>query len=204
MTDDDSLLAAKAKARTAAAKVRAAAFQQTADAAAEALAQTGLGFLGAKTPGVVSGFYPYKSELDLRPMLSALSTQGWTTCLPIVLGEGRPLVFRAWTPGERTEPGAWNIPVPVSSAQSVEPDVMLVPLLAFDRAGYRLGYGGGFYDRTIEKFRKSKVLLTVGVAFAAQEVDAVLRGPHDQPLDWVLTEAGPIKVAAGSRGPGCG
>ncbi len=197
MTDDHSLLAAKAEARKAAAKVRAAAFKEKADAAAAALAQTGLGFLGAKTPAVVSGFYPYKSELDLRPMLSALSTQGWTTCLPIVMGEGKPLVFRAWAPGEATEPGAWDIPVPLASAKSVEPDVMLVPLLAFDRAGYRLGYGGGFYDRTIEKFRNSRALLTVGVAFAAQEVDAVVRGPHDQPLDWVLTEAGPIKVAAG-------
>ncbi|MEM1198343.1 MAG: 5-formyltetrahydrofolate cyclo-ligase [Pseudomonadota bacterium] len=197
MTDEDSLLAAKAEARKAAGKVRAAAFKEKADAAAEALAQEGLGFLGAETPGVVSGFYPYKSELDLRPMLGQLSAQGWTTCLPIVLGEGQPLVFRAWTPGEATEPGAWNIPVPLASAESVEPDVMLVPLLAFDRAGYRLGYGGGFYDRTIEKFRNSRALLTVGVAFAAQEVDAVVRGPHDQPLDWVLTEAGPIKVPAG-------
>ena len=197
MTDDQSLLAAKADARKTASKVRAAAFKEKADVAADALAETGLGFLGSAAPAVVSGFYPYKSELDLRPLLARLSGQGWTTCLPIVLGAGRPLVFRAWTPGEATEPGAWDIPVPLATARSVEPDVMLVPLLAFDRQGYRLGYGGGFYDRTIEKFRKSRALLTVGVAFAAQEVDAVVRGPHDQPLDWVLTEAGPISVAAG-------
>ena len=194
-TPEDSLAAAKAEARKRAAKVRAAAFNELGDQAGRALAELGLGFLNQTGPAAVSGFYPYKSEIDLRDLLGRLSGEGWTTCLPIVLNAGEPLLFRAWAPGQATEPGAWDIPVPLASANTVEPDVMLVPLLAFDRAGYRLGYGGGFYDRTIELFRKSKQLTAVGVAFAAQEVDEVVRGEHDQPLDWVLTETGPIKTA---------
>ncbi len=195
LTEDESLIAAKADARKRAAKVRAAAHAQGGDKAAQGLALTGLGFLGDAGPAVVSGFYPYRSELDLRPLMSRLAGEGWTTALPIVLKAGKPLLFRAWVPGEATEPGAWDIPVPSPSAATVEPDVMLVPLLAFDRSGYRLGYGGGYYDRTIEMFRAQRPLTAVGVAFAAQEVEDVVRGVHDQPLDWVLTETGPIKTA---------
>lgn len=195
LSDEESLIAAKADARSRAAKVRAAAHKAGGDAAAEALAETGLSFLGEEARGVVSGFYPYRSELDLRPLMSRLAAEGWTTALPIVQEAGKPLKFRAWVPGEATEPGAWDIPVPSPSAAAVEPDIMLVPLLAFDRAGYRLGYGGGFYDRTIEMFRAQRALTTVGAAFAAQEVEDVVRGVHDQPLDWVLTETGPIRTA---------
>ncbi|NNF80762.1 MAG: 5-formyltetrahydrofolate cyclo-ligase [Rhizobiales bacterium] len=191
---EDSLAAAKAEARKSAAKVRAAAHKELGGLAGEALAQTGLEFLAHTGPAVVSGFYPYKSEIDLLGLLRRLSGEGRTTCLPIVLKAGQPLLFKAWAPGEATEPGAWDIPIPVASAQTVEPDIMLVPLLSFDRAGYRLGYGGGFYDRTIEMFRGNKQLTAVGVAYAAQEVEEVVRGKHDQPLDWVLTETGPIKM----------
>lgn len=194
-SDDESLAAAKAAARKNAAKVRAAAYKERGEQAAAALERTGLGFLGDTAPGVVSGFYPYQSEIDLLGLLSRLRGEGWTTCLPIVLKARQPLVFKAWAPGEATEPGAWGIPVPCGTARIVEPDVMLVPLLAFDRVGYRLGYGGGFYDRTIEMFRAKRHLVTVGVAFAAQEAEEVVRGKHDQPLDWVLTETGPIKTA---------
>ncbi|MEM7427436.1 MAG: 5-formyltetrahydrofolate cyclo-ligase [Pseudomonadota bacterium] len=195
-TDDDALAAQKAGARKAAGRTRAAAHAELAEKAARALAVTGLNFLSPSTEGVVSGFYPYRTEIDLRPMLTTIGRQGWTTCLPIVLGAGIPLDFKAWRPGDDTVPGAWGIPIPPPAAQDVEPDVMLVPLLAFDRAGYRLGYGGGFYDRTIEKLRGQKPLITIGIAFAAQEVAQVIRGPYDQPLDWILTETGPIEIAA--------
>ncbi len=194
-SEDEALIAAKAKARKAASRLRADAHKASGDAAAGSMAQTGLEFLGATAPKVVSGFYPYRSEIDLRPLMTRLSGEGWTTCLPIVRQAGAPLDFRAWTPGEPTEPGAWDIPIPLAAAEAVEPDVMLVPLLAFDLAGYRLGYGGGFYDRTIEGFRARKPLITVGIAFAAQEVVEVVRGIHDQPLDWVLTDEGPIRTA---------
>ena len=91
-------------------------------------------------------------------------------------------------------PGKWNIPVPPETADVVEPDVLLVPLLAFDAEGFRLGYGGGFYDRTIERLRSIKPVVTIGVAYAAQQVDKVVRGEHDERLDWILTEAGAIKM----------
>ena len=193
-SNEKAVAAAKADARKNAAKTRAAAHKDVGEHAAASLERHGLAFLGDMDPATVSGFFPYKSEIDLLGLLGRLKGEGWTTGLPIVLGAGQPLVFRAWAPGEPTEPGAWEIPIPQASAQSVEPDVMLVPLLAFDREGYRLGYGGGFYDRTIEMYRASKPLTAVGVAFAAQEVEKVIRGKHDQPLDWILTEAGPIKT----------
>jgi len=128
-------------------------------------------------------------------LMDVLANNGHTTCLPIVVGDNQPLIFRKWQPGDNTEPGAWNIPVPLQSAEPVEPDIMLVPLLAFDRRGFRLGYGGGFYDRTISKYRLSKAVITIGVAYAAQEIDQVPINQYDQQLDWVLTEKGPIKCA---------
>ena len=149
--------------------------------------------------GTASAFYPYLSELDTRPVLQALVDKGWQTALPIVEGEGRPLTFRAWVPGAPTEPGAWNIPVPPESTEIVTPDLMLVPLLAFDRSGYRLGYGGGFYDRTIARLRESLRVTTIGIAYAAQEVDTVPRDGHDARLDWIVTEAEALRID-GSKG----
>ena len=99
-----------------------------------------------------------------------------------------PLVFRLWKPGDQLVPGVWDIPIPTESATDVLPDVLLVPMLAFDRAGYRLGYGGGFYDRTLEKLRKLKRVAAIGVAYQAQMVDQVPIGPYDAPLDFVMTE----------------
>ncbi len=194
--DEAAVAEQKVAARKAASKVRSDAHARIADEAAQAMAAAGLAFLGDVSRGVVSGFYPYRTEIDLRPTLARLHDDGWSTCLPIVRGAGIPLDFKAWRPGDDTVPGVWDIPIPPPSAPDVEPDVMLVPLLAFDRAGYRLGYGGGFYDRTIEKLRNQKHLVTIGIAFAAQEVAQVIRGAYDQPLDWILTEKGPIEIAA--------
>ena len=115
---------------------------------------------------------------------SSLALRG----LPVVIGADQPLLFRAWTPGETLAPGVWDIPIPPETAAEVLPDVLLVPMLAFDRQGYRLGYGGGFYDRTLEKLRAFRRVWAVGVAYAAQEVEAVPRGDHDAPLDYVMTE----------------
>ncbi len=157
------------------------------------LSDTGLEFVGTGTKQVVSGFTPYRSEIDVTGLLSVMADKGHTTCLPIVVGERQPLVFRKWQPGDETEAGAWNIPVPVQSAAIVEPDVLLVPLLAFDKAGFRLGYGGGFYDRTIYNLRRTKDIVTIGVAYSAQEITKVPRDEHDQQLDWILTEKGPMK-----------
>jgi 5-formyltetrahydrofolate cyclo-ligase len=126
-------------------------------------------------------------------LLTRLLGEGWATAMPAVIGEGLPLVFRAWAPGEPAVPGIWEISVPLETAPEVLPDVLLVPMLAFDRQGYRLGYGGGFYDRTLEKLRSLKKVTAIGVAYAAQEMSEVPHGEFDQPLDWIMTEKATTK-----------
>jgi 5-formyltetrahydrofolate cyclo-ligase len=157
------------------------------------LAQAGLDFTGLERGLIVSGFYPCRSELDTLPLLARLDSEGWTTSLPAVRAERQPLVFRKWAPGEPTVPGVWNIPMPREDAQEVEPDVLLVPLLAYDAMGYRLGYGGGFYDRTLSALRGRKPITAIGVGYSAQALPQVPHGPMDQRLDYVLTEDGPRK-----------
>ena len=178
----------KRKARTAASKRRAEAHEILKDTAGLAMAKRGLPAGLDLAAGIVSGFIPYKSEITTVPMLNRLHRDGWQTCLPIVIAPEEPLIFRAWAPGDALVPGAWDIPVPVDSAPEVLPDVLLVPMLAFDRKGFRLGYGGGFYDRTLEKLRELKKVVAIGVAYHAQMVDEVPVGIHDAPLDYVMTE----------------
>jgi 5-formyltetrahydrofolate cyclo-ligase len=182
------VIEAKSEARKAAAKIRKSAHDQFADVAPVLLASQPFPVVATRDISVVSAFYPYKSEIDTRPLLGRLAGDGWTSCLPIVIALGKPLMFRRWLPGEPTVPGTWDIPQPTDDAPEVVPDVLLVPMMAFDRKGFRLGYGGGFYDRTLEVLRARKQILAIGVAYAAQEVDSVPRGPHDQPLDFVMTE----------------
>ena len=193
MTDNQTITDSKKLARQAAGAVRKAAHQALRESAPQDLAGHGLDFAGDVSGKTVSGFIPYLSEIDTRPLLGLLGTRGCTTCVPVVIENNTPLEFRVWAPGEPTLPGRWNIPVPPDGAPVVDPDFLLVPMLAFDLAGYRLGYGGGFYDRTLEKLRALKPVVAIGVAYSAQQVDAVVRGGHDQPLDWILTEKGPIK-----------
>jgi 5-formyltetrahydrofolate cyclo-ligase len=140
------------------------------------------------TQNIVSGFYPYQTEIDVRPLLGKLAGEGWTTCLPIVVAQHEPLIFRRWMPGQPTTPGMWDIPQPTDESPLVEPDVLLVPMMAFDRKGYRLGYGGGFYDRTLQKLRAKKRIVAIGVAYAGQQVDSVPHDRHDQVLDFIMTE----------------
>jgi 5-formyltetrahydrofolate cyclo-ligase len=189
MTD---LIEQKSEARKAAAKARKAAHDQLQDAAPLQLATHPFPVLPNSSRSVVSAFFPYKSEIDTRLLLGRLAGEGWTTCLPIVIALGEPLIFRRWLPGEPTEPGVWDIPKPLSTAPLVQPDVLLVPLMAFDHKGFRLGYGGGFYDRTLEMLRTKKSITAIGVAYSAQEVDSVPHDRHDQRLDYVMTEKGVV------------
>jgi 5-formyltetrahydrofolate cyclo-ligase len=180
----------KAEARKAAAKIRKVAHDALqADAPLKLVAHR---FPLQPTPTckVVSAFFPYKSEIDTRPLLGKLAGEGWTTCLPFVIALGEPLIFRRWMPGQPTIPGMWDIPQPTDETEQVEPDVLLVPMMAFDALGFRLGYGGGFYDRTLETLRAKKTITAIGVAYSAQEVDSVIHDRHDQALDYVLTEKG--------------
>jgi 5-formyltetrahydrofolate cyclo-ligase len=184
-----NVAAAKAALRQAAVAARAAAHAAGQGAAAAHLAAV----LAPHAGAVLAGYLPMRSEIDPRP---AMAAHRGPVCVPVVAGRGRPLAFRAWSPGAALVPGTFGAPVP-EEGDWLTPAVLIVPLLAFDRAGYRLGYGGGFYDRTLAALRAAGPVAAIGFAFAAQEVPAVPREPTDAPLDLVVTETGPISV--GSR-----
>jgi 5-formyltetrahydrofolate cyclo-ligase len=183
----ESVLQTKAELRREAIARRDALPAEARQAAAEAIAARA--FPLAITPGaIVSGFMPLKSEINPLPLMRKLAGQGARLALPVVIGRGKPLIMREWTFGEPLSAGVWGIREPEPEAAEVEPDILLVPLLAFDRAGYRIGYGGGYYDRTIAQLRAHKAVIAVGLAYAAQEVSAVPATPRDARLDLVLTE----------------
>lgn len=156
-------------------------------AAAEAIAARPFP-LPIRTGTIVSGFMPLKSEINPLPLLRKLAGEGARLALPVVAGRGQPLVMREWTWGEPLAAGVWGIREPLAQAPAVDPDIVLAPLLVFDRAGHRLGYGGGYYDLTIAQLRGRKTIVAVGIAFAVQEVFTVPVTPRDAPLDLVLTE----------------
>ncbi len=139
---------------------------------------------------VVSAYWPMRGELDPRPAMAALANVGHRICLPVMEGRDRPLRFRAWLPGTVLEPARFGTREPPASAAELTPSVLLVPLVAYDDAGYRLGYGGGFYDRTLAALRAAGPVLAVGVAYAAQRLERVPRETTDERLDWIVTEAG--------------
>jgi 5-formyltetrahydrofolate cyclo-ligase len=137
---------------------------------------------------IVSGYSPMKSELNPVPLMRKLAELGVQLALPVVAGRGRPLIMRAWSFGEELASGVWGIREPKADAPEVFPDILLVPLAAFDRAGHRIGYGAGYYDRTIARLRAMKPVTAVGLAFAAQEINRVPANAFDARLDLVLTE----------------
>ena len=156
-------------------------------AAALAIADCGLPVEVA--PGtVVSGFSPLKSEISPLPLLRRLADMGASLALPVVVGRGKPLVMRSWSFGAPLVAGVWGIREPPADAPEVFPDILVVPLLAFDRRGHRIGYGAGYYDMTIARLRAMKPVTAIGVAFATQEITAVPATPRDARLDLVLTE----------------
>jgi 5-formyltetrahydrofolate cyclo-ligase len=165
-------------------------------AAAEAIAMRK--FPLAIMPGmIVSGFMPLTSEFDPQPLMRKLTEKSARLALPVLVGRGKPLIMREWTFGEPLSAGVWGIREPEPEAAEVEPDILLVPLLAFDRAGSRIGYGGGYYDRTIAQLRGRKAVVAVGLAFAAQEVSAVPISQGDERLNLVLTEREVIDLRGG-------
>jgi 5-formyltetrahydrofolate cyclo-ligase len=141
------------------------------------------------TPGtVVSGFSPLKSEISPLPLLRRLADAGASLALPVVIGRGQPLVLRAWSFGAPLVSGVWGIREPPADAPELTPDILIVPLLAFDRRGHRIGYGAGYYDMTIARLRAMKPVTAIGIAFGSQEIAAVPATPRDARLDLVLTE----------------
>ncbi|MCF1708750.1 5-formyltetrahydrofolate cyclo-ligase [Tabrizicola sp. J26] len=176
----------KAEARRAAFARRKAAFAAGQGQAAEILAD----LLAAHAGKVLSGYMPMRTEIDPLPAMAA--HQG-PVGVPVIPGKGVPLRFREWSPGCALEEGEFGALIPAEGAW-LEPQVLIVPLLAFDRRGYRLGYGGGFYDRTLERLRSMHPVTAIGFAFAAQEVDEVPIEPTDQPLDAIVTEQGMVDL----------
>lgn len=176
----------KSLARSAAFTRRAEAFAKGQGQAAEILAD----YLAGQGGRVLSGYMPMRTEID--PLAAMAAHQG-TVGVPVIIGKGQPLRFREWSPGAKMVEGAFKAMIPEDGTW-VEPEVLIVPLLAFDARGYRLGYGGGFYDRTLQGLRGRGAVLAIGFAFAGQEVEQVALEATDQPLDLIVTEAGVIEI----------
>jgi 5-formyltetrahydrofolate cyclo-ligase len=152
------------------------------------LADEGLRLARVWRPRSVSVFYPLRDEPDTLLLLTALAAEGFATALPVVVGRGSALIFRLWRPGEPTRTGAMSIREPVEDAPIVEPDLLFVPLACFDRRGHRIGYGAGYYDRTLTHLRAMKPVHAIGVAYGICEIAAVPYETHDQTLDALVTE----------------
>ncbi len=177
----------KAALRAAALEKREALSDAQRTAAAQAVAARGLPF--AVQPGaIVSGYSPIRGEIDPKPLMEKLAAQGARLALPAVTARGQSLVFRAWSASDRLTLGPLGIPEPSPAAAELVPDIMLVPLAAFDRLGHRIGYGAGHYDYTFAHLHKTKPVIGIGLAFAVQEIAAVPALSHDVALDYVLTE----------------
>ena len=137
---------------------------------------------------VVSGFSPMKTEINPLPLMRKAAQLGARLALPAIAGRGKPLIMRAYTFGDELARGQWGIREPKAEAPEVAPDILIVPLAAFDRAGHRIGYGAGYYDMTINALRAKKKAVAMGIAFAAQEIASIPATDRDARLDFVLTE----------------
>jgi 5-formyltetrahydrofolate cyclo-ligase len=141
-----------------------------------------------------SGYHPMGSEIDPAPLMRRLADTGATPALPVAESRDQPLAFREWDPREGLEPDAFGIAAPPLWAATVQPDLVIAPLLAFDRRGNRLGQGAGHYDRTLANLRAAKSVFVLGLAYAGQEVEDLPAEPHDERLDAILTETDYIEV----------
>ncbi len=148
--------------------------------------------------GVISGYCPIRTEIDPTPLMEALHAAGHRLCVPVIQGRGLELKFREWRPGAEMIDGEFGAPVP-AAGDWLEPQLLIAPLVAFDANGWRLGYGGGFYDRSLHGLRAKRRTLAVGFAYSAQQVEAVPRDRTDQPLDAIVTEQGLLRPVAAHR-----
>lgn len=178
----------KAAARKAAFACRKPLFENANAAQAGYLSEVLAGYRGVP----VSGFMPIRTEIDPRPAMAEASAQGMVG-VPVIAAEGQPLKFAQWSPEMVMVAGPFGAAVP-QIPEYFEPEILIVPLLSFDRRGGRLGYGGGFYDRTLEMLRARRATLAIGFTFAGQEVNAAPVEATDQPLDLVVTETGVIEI----------
>ena len=156
-------------------------------AAAQAIAERPFP-IAIAADAIVSGFMPLKSEINPIPLMRRLADAGAQLALPAIAGRGQPLTMRAYSFGQPLASGVWGIREPGPDAREVFPDIVIAPLLAFDRSGHRVGYGAGYYDMTIARLRSMKPVIAIGIAFAAQEVPELPKTPRDEKLDFMLTE----------------
>lgn len=176
----------KAEARKAAFARRKAAHEAARPGASGHLSEVLAGYRGVP----LSGYMPIRTEIDPLPAMEEAAAHG-PVGVPVIRGAGLPLEFSRWEPGCALRQGPFGALVP-DFDEVFEPEILIVPLVAFDRNGGRLGYGGGFYDRTLERLRARRATLAIGFAYAAQEAEFLPLEPTDQPLDMIVTEAGVI------------
>jgi 5-formyltetrahydrofolate cyclo-ligase len=196
----ETVAAEKAALRRVMRARRAALGHEARAAASLALRDRLVGWIesrGLAPASAIAGYWPIRDEIDPRPAMQAMAERGFRLALPVSLASAEPLAFRAWKPGDRLAPDLMRIDAPLTEAPAVTPALILVPMLAFDRACRRLGYGAGFYDRTLAGLRRTGATLAVGLAFSAQEVASVPTGPEDAPLDAVVTESDIVIEASG-------
>ena len=188
----NSMTTAKAILRAAMKARRAGLDVARRQSAARAVADIGLGFLGSALPpnAIIGGFMPIGEEISPLPLMLRLHGLGHRLALPVMMGKMQPLEFRSYEPGDPLTAAVWGIREPGPDKPAVAPDVVLTALLAFDDQGYRLGYGGGYYDRTLQALRAQKGAVTIGLAYDEQRVDAVPHLDYDERLDWILTPTG--------------
>jgi len=172
-------------------RAHAALAQET---ASKAVADLFLSAFAPKGNIVVAGYWPHRTELDCRPLLFRCASAHIPCALPVMDTGALTLRFRRWAPGDPLLAGPFGVSEPDPSSPELRPDLLIVPLLAFDRGGARLGYGGGFYDRTVAEMRREGGVTAVGVAFADQEMATLPHDPHDLRLDWIVTEREAIEV----------
>ena len=197
----------KAALRIEALAQRSRVTQAQAEAFAAHLAEAGGAFAAERGATIASAFWAIRDEVATLPLLEGLSARAIATALPAMRGFGQPLEFRLWRPGEPLAEAKWGIMEPLPAAE-VFPDLVFVPVAGFDRAGNRLGYGAGFYDRTLKRLRQRQRIVAVGVAYAVQEFSAIPAESYDEKLDfiltdheWIVCDQVPLSPLAG-RGPG--
>lgn len=181
-------MASKADIRAGALARRALVSEQVRAEFAASLARDGTSFAQSHGARIIGLYSAIRGEADPSVLLSRLAAAGMVTALPETQARGEPLVFRHWRPGDLLVPGPWSIGEPAPHLPACAPDMLFVPLAAFDRHGHRIGYGGGHYDRALAQLRASGKVMAVGVAFSVQEVANLPQGAHDQNLDFVVTQ----------------
>lgn len=190
-----SIAVCKASLRAEAAAVRHEVWLKSGARARDSLAKRGAAFFAAMEASAVAGYFPIRDELDPLPLLACLHKFGWRTGLPVVR-PGPNLIFREWSPGLPLERGRFKLKQPLDVSPQLLPSILLVPLLAFDRKGNRLGYGAGYYDAALRRLRRDGPVTAIGIGFDEQEFSQIPREPQDEPMDMILTPSRLIACGA--------